>query len=277
MKFNPIQYVESDGLPVMEVGNWAQKKYKLVGKYCDIFSSGMRNKWNIIYLDLFSGPGFVKNRDSGQLIKNSALIAMSVPHQFDHYILNDYDSEYTDALRHRIEVVNPEVNFKIYNEDANGCIEKILKDRPSFNNSKGTLTFCFLDPYSLNLDFDTIKILSREHVDILVLHALQMDGRRNLKYYIEDNNERIASFTGNQDWKSKFTGNGYPKAGFMKFISDEFDNSISQLGYNLTDKEMIQNNTGAGIYYLAFYSKHERGMEFFNKIRGGINDQLELF
>lgn len=277
MSFNPIQYVEDDGLPVMEVGNWAQKKYKLVGKYCDIFSSGMRNKWNIIYMDLFSGPGFVRNRDSGQLMKNSSLIAMSVPHKFDHYILNDYEPKYVSALEERINRINPGTSFKIYDKDANSCIDLMLQERPTFNNDKGNLTFCFLDPFSVNLDFQTIRTLSNESVDILMLHALQMDARRNLVYYIEDKNNRIESFTGDGNWRAEFTEKGYAKTEFIKFVSDKFDSSISKLGYNVTDKELIENDTGAGIYYLSFYSKHERGMEFFEKIRSGLNDQLELF
>jgi hypothetical protein len=82
--FKAIQIVEDDSLEIMEVGNWSQKKYKLVGRYCDIFTSVMRNKWNLIYIDLFCGPGFVKN---------SALIAMSLQHKFDFYALNDFNSK----------------------------------------------------------------------------------------------------------------------------------------------------------------------------------------
>lgn len=277
-KFTPIQNVDDDDLKVMTVGNWAQVKYKLVGKYCNIFSSGMKNFWNLIYLDLFSGPGYVRNKQSGMLMKNSALISMNVPYQFDHYILNDYDEESVRALETRINRLHPGISYKVYNEDANNCINKILRERPVFDNSKPTLTFCFLDPFSLNLDFQTVRILSqKEQVDILMLHALQMDGQRNLVYYYKDESRRIEAFTGTSNWREKFKQQGLAKSDFMKFISDEFDENIVKLGYKTTDKEQIRNNSGTGIYHLAFYSKHQRGMEFFDKIRGGINDQYELF
>ncbi len=97
--FKSIQLVQDDSLEVMEVGNWSQKKYKLVGKYCDIFTSGMRNKWNLVYIDLFCGPGFVKNKQSGAVLKNSAMIAMSLLHKFDHYVLNDFDIKNCEILR----------------------------------------------------------------------------------------------------------------------------------------------------------------------------------
>lgn len=277
-KFNPIQYVEDDGLPAMKKGPWAQKKYKLVGKYCDIFTSAMKGKWNLIYLDLFCGPGFAVNKETGQWMKNSALIAMSTPKGFDHFILNDYDQTSVDAMKMRVQRLHPEASVQYYCRDANNCIEELLASRPQFNNGKKTLTFCFLDPYSLNLDFETIKVLAREKVDILVLHALQMDARRNRDLYWQPDHERVARFTGNPNWRDKFAEGTYPMHNFCKFLADEFDVNMKALGY-LTDapKEPIALGTGQILYYLAFYSKHPLGTEFFAKIQKGGNDQLELF
>lgn len=277
-KFNPIQYVEEDGLPVMEVGPWAQKKYKLVGKYCDIFTGGMKGKWNLIYMDLFCGPGFAKNKETGQVMRNSALLAMSVSKQFDHYILNDFGSESIAAMEARVRRLHPEVSAQYSCKDANNCVDELLAARPKFNNGKGTLTFCFLDPFSLNLHFETIRALAREKVDILVLHALQMDARRNLDRYWKEESDRVAKFTGNPSWRSKFTEGKYAVHNFCKFLADEIDVNMQSLGYR-TDakKEPIALGTGRIIYYLAFYSKHERGSEFFGKIQKGGNDQLELF
>lgn len=277
-KWDPIQYVEDDDLPVMEIGPWAQKKFKLVGKYCDIFTKGMKGKWNLIYMDLFCGPGFVRNKVSGQLMRNSALIAMSTPVPFDHYILNDFDRAAFEAMKARVDSLHPELSVQYSCADANSCVEELLAGRPTFSNSKQTLTFCFIDPFSLNLDFETIRILAKEKVDILMLHALQMDGNRNRGRYWQPDHERVARFTGNPDWRSKFADDRIPVHSFCKFLADEFDVNMKALGYRLdTKKEPISMGSRRIIYYLAFYSKHERGSEFFGKIQRGNNDQLELF
>lgn len=276
-KYNPIENVELDGFPVMEVGAWAQKKYKLVGHFCNIFTTAMRGKWNLIYLDIFSGPGHVQIKSNKQIVKNSALIAMSIPHLFDHYILNDYNTEYCEAMNKRIKRIEKEISFTIYNEDANSCISRIMQERPVLDNGKRNLTFCFLDPFSLNLNFDTIRVLAKENVDILMLHAMQMDGKRNLTYYIKNENERIASFTGNPKWRETFEEQGNVKPEFIRFLSNEFDKSIAPLGYKVTEREMITNDSGMGIYYLAFYSKHDLGIKFFNEARKRVDDQFELF
>lgn len=276
--FSPIQIVPEDGFPIMEVGNWAQKKYKLVGKYCDIFTRAMHNKWNLIYLDLFSGPGYVRNRDSSHIFKNSALIAASLENNFDHYLLNDFSKDNSDALERRFQKHAPDLSFTVFNQDANENIEKVLSQIPDFRNGKGDLIFCFLDPFSLNLNFDTVKILSRYQTDFLILHALQMDAKRNLIPYYKEGNERVARFTGNPYWRDDFTQNGYTDRDFARFLADQYDQSMRRLGYSPADnKERIENSIGMGIYYLAFYSKHPLGLEFFKKISKGNSDQLELF
>lgn len=275
--FKAIQIVENDSLELMEVGNWSQKKYKLVGKYCDIFTSGMRNKWNLIYIDLFCGPGFVKNKQSGAILKNSALIAMSLQHKFDFYALNDFEKSYCNAMEARIKKLHPELDFKLFNLDANNNIDKIINEIPVFDNGKPDLFFCFLDPFSLNLNFENIRLLANLQSDFLILHALQMDARRNVVKYSDATNKTVEHFLGDKNWRDKYDSRGYVQKDFIKFLSEEFDCSMGTLGYEPAKKEIIKNSQGNGIYYLAFYSKHSRGLDFFEKISNGDNDQLELF
>lgn len=276
-KFNPIQYVDDDGLEIMDVKKWAEFKYKIVGKYCDIFTKGMKNQWNLVYLDLFSGPGYSRKKESDQIMKNCALIAMSLPTKFDYYILNDFSKKSADALKVRAEKI-PGINVNIFNEDANLVADKMVDSIPKFKNEKGTLIFSFIDPFSLNLNFDTVKYLGRNQADVLVLHALQMDARRNHKLYL-NKPERIGKFTGNPNWQDEYAKYQDTPTEFMKFVSEEFDRSMKKLGYKVApNKERIKNGNGHGIYYLCFYSKHVRGLDFFSKIQKVAgNDQYELF
>lgn len=177
--FNPIQTVEDDGLKTPDVGNWGEKKYKLMGHYCNIFSSSMKNKWNLIYIDLFSGAGYTKIRDTERTLKSSSLIALSIPNCYDYYVFNELDKEKYDALVKRVEIYKGSNNVRVFNLDANASVDTIMASIPKFNNGKGNLIFSFIDPYSLNLNFSTIKSLAKYKVDILLLLALQMDGRRN--------------------------------------------------------------------------------------------------
>ncbi len=52
-------YISSiDGLPVRDSGPWIQRKYFFLKRYMDIFTRGMKAKWQgrLSYIDLFAGP-----------------------------------------------------------------------------------------------------------------------------------------------------------------------------------------------------------------------------
>src|SRR5678815_4496625 len=76
-----------DGLPAPEVGRWSEEKYRRLGMYAEIFSTGMKNQWPTrVYIDLFAGCGHAIIRETRQRVLTSALIALSIPHRFTHYI-----------------------------------------------------------------------------------------------------------------------------------------------------------------------------------------------
>src|SRR5712691_11855021 len=78
---DPKKYEQDeDGLPRELVGAWASEKYARLANYIDI-SRGARSgfvgkgKAGASFIDLFSGPGRVRVKDSGELMHGSALVA----------------------------------------------------------------------------------------------------------------------------------------------------------------------------------------------------------
>ena len=51
-----------DGLPMRCVGPWSQEKHYYLKRYIDIFTTGMRGKFVLNYVDLFCGPGVCCDR-----------------------------------------------------------------------------------------------------------------------------------------------------------------------------------------------------------------------
>jgi hypothetical protein len=49
-KFTPIIPVEDDGLYIPEVGAWGDEKYKLLGGYSEIFTSGMKIFGTVLFI-----------------------------------------------------------------------------------------------------------------------------------------------------------------------------------------------------------------------------------
>jgi hypothetical protein len=71
--------VDDDGLTTPEVGGWAETKYRLLALYDELFSTGMKNKWDQrVYLDLYAGAGYSRIQGTSTLLKASPMIALTV-------------------------------------------------------------------------------------------------------------------------------------------------------------------------------------------------------
>jgi len=280
-KFNSKILVEPDDNFTPEVRAWSLEKYKLVGSYCDIFTNSMKDKWNqLVYIDLFAGAGYSKITETGNTYLSSALLAMSIPNPFTKYILCEEDIDRYTALQNRVKKDFSHLDVTIINGDSNKIIDQVYKSIPPFNKGNTLLPFCFVDPYSLNLHFNTIeKLGSKMLMDFLILQALHMDGNRNLAKYLKEENEKIALYLGNNNWREEFNPscNNY-STNFVKFLADQYLNNMKSMGY-VPEKNMHQirsNEKNLPLYYLGYYSKHPRGVDLYKKVEKYLTQQTKL-
>jgi len=174
---------------------------------------------------------------------------------------------------------HPDLNIDYIEGDTNKRIHQVRAQIPKFSKGNTVLSFCFVDPFSLNLDFSTIKVLGGDlNVDFLILLALGMDANRNLGSYLDENNDRIAKFIDDEHWRQNFESN-YKGKDFIRFLSDRYDENMVELGYvSPALKHQIRSNVkNLPLYHLAFYSKHPLGNEFWKKVKQYGNFQTELF
>jgi len=279
-KFNPQIEVTPDGLTTPIVREWSLEKYILVGSYCDIFTGGMKHKWDqLVYIDLFAGAGYAQIKEDKKTYKNSALLAMSIPNPFTKYILCEQDEEKFEALSERVKRDYSHLNYELIKGDSNTNVSKVLKAIPPYGKGNTLLPFCFVDPYSLNLNFSTINSLGQSLMDFLILQALHMDANRNFDTYLKDENNRIEEYLGVKNWRELFEKDGVIyKKDFVKFLADQYQEQMSKLGYQKA-KHMHQirsNEKNLPLYYLSFYSKNERGVAFFKEVQKRIKPQLSM-
>jgi three-Cys-motif partner protein len=234
----------------------------------------------LVYIDLFAGAGHSRIIETGNTYLSSALIAMSIPVPFSKYILCEENKERFDALQSRVQRNFSHLDVTLINGDSNKIVDRVLKSIPSYKKGNTLLPFCFVDPYSLNLHFHTIEILgSGRLMDFLILQALHMDGNRNLSKYLKEENEKIALYLGNDNWRLEFNKSCKDyTANFVKFLADQYLLKMSFMGY-IPEKNMHQirsNEKNLPLYYLAFYSKHPRGIDFYKRVEKYSNPQLKL-
>lgn len=281
-KFDPIITVQDDGLKLPDpVGAWSEKKYSLMGGYCEIFNEAIKSKFtNRVYVDLFAGAGYAPIKGKNKILKSSPLIALSVPTPFTKYIFCEMDSEKISALELRARREHPDKDMIFIRGDSNQNVEEVIKEINKLGLS--TISFCFIDPFSLNLHFETIEKLSRVgRIDFLILLALMMNANRNLHNFIDEESKVIDLYINKNNWRDSFLKGETRKEDFIKFIADTYDQNMTRLGYKVKNEglkpKVDADEYNLSLYYLAFYSKHPLGNKFFSEIQKYHIDQQSLF
>jgi len=104
-----------------------------------------------------------------------------------------------------------------------------------------------------------------------------MDANRNFNHYIDERSEKINSHLGDPNWRIEWENSGYLSKDFVKFLAFEYDKKMSDLGYLPAHRHQIKLPVkNVPLYYLTFYSKHERGLDFFKKVNDYATPQLSL-
>jgi three-Cys-motif partner protein len=268
-------FVSDDGLYTPLIGEHSLKKIRAHNRYARIFTTAMRDKWELAYVGLYSGPGRALVTSTGEIVETSALGALRQPHPFSKYIFVDKTTKCTEPLAQRWPLVNPSANVEIIQRDVNASVG-LLRERLAL--SKDLLTFCFIDPFDIKLHFETIRQLSDLRIDFLILLMLGNDVRRNWNQYYHPRSTTIANFIGCPDWRPEYREDGDP----LRFVWTKFDAAMQGLGYPSTMNNTYQVNvTGMGVllYLLAFYSKNELGLKFWEQTRLSLdkyNSQTSL-
>ena len=272
--------LEDDGLLTPTVGRWAVDKYARVWMYCQIFSTGMKAKWDRrVYIDLFAGAGRAKIKGTGDIVPGSPVLALKVREPFDKYIFCDVDPANIATLRSRVDEIAPEADVDYVIGDVNSTVSKIVSSIPRHTSGRSVLSFCFADPYSLALRFQTIeKLADGRAMDFLVVLALGMDANRNLSRYIRTESRKIEEYLANLDWRDSWERARRGGEKFMHFMAREYARSMERIDYIPASPERMypvrSDLRNLPLYYLAFFSQHPLAYAFWDEVLKYSGEQL---
>lgn len=281
-EFDPAEFIE-DGLPALSITHHSVEKYKLVNFYALIFARAMRAKWqNLCYMDLFCGPGAAQIRNTGKFIEAPPLTLMKQEVKFDRYIFCDIDERQTATLKARTKRFAASTCAYFHVGDSNKIVDNLAADLPRFSSSNRGLTLCYLDPFRLsNLNFRTIRALSRFRIDFLVLIPTGMDAHRNLRsIYSQPDNHILDNFLGHRDWRARWNKEKHT-AEPRQFVLNEFVKNMVDLGYRRPSPESIKEirlfDKNALLYHLALFSKSYIANKFWTAGMKSTDPQNRLF
>lgn len=276
------QYGVDDGLPIPEVGRWAETKYRLIQLYDSLFATGMKDKWDErIYIDLYAGSGFSRIRGTSTVLLGSPLLALSVKNPFNKYIFCDEDPDLMDALKARVSRLMPKANVAYITGNCNDRISDIVKEIPAASKTHTVLGLCLVDPFDLGIKFKSIRHLSNWYLDFLCLLALHMDANRNYSRYVSEDSQKVDEFLGSTTWREKWKQQQSSGMQFPKFLATEFSKQMEALGYIpppfYSMKEVRSDEKNLPLYHLALFSRSFRAYDFWNEVLEYSDNQRKLF
>lgn len=275
-------YVDDDGLATPDVGGWAETKYRLLALYDELFSTGMKNKWEQrVYIDLYAGAGQGRVYGTNKVLKGSPLIALTVSHPFDKYIFCEGRADLLDALRIRVKRVRPEANVVFVEGNCDHQIDQVLAQIPRPSEGSKVLSLCVVDPFDFGLKFETLRRLSAMFVDFVVLLAIGMDASRNYDHYVDGHSTKIDDALGNADWRDRWKAVGIKRSDFRPFLAEEFCRSMESLGYLKTPLDRMKLvrsvEKNLPLYYIALFSRHGTAFKFWDEVLKYSTDQKSFW
>jgi len=231
-KFNPGFPALDDGFPIESDTPWTFQKNEIIHRFLQEFTSTMRRKYNyLVYLDLFAGSG-LKNLGGYGYTYGSPVIAMSGEYGFSKHILCESNSNLSDALRIRVNKYFRNKNTVIFKGNPNELIDKLAYYVPDSSQKYRVSTICLIDPFSMDLDFETLRALSELGVNFLLVMALPWSGKDHFKEYMEVEREKLNSFLGMPWSQAQSDQNINSNEAFFRLLVKSYHQNLKLLGYD---------------------------------------------
>jgi three-Cys-motif partner protein len=205
-------------------GKWTEEKLKRLKKYLRaytiIFDKNVKAKFFITtYVDGFAGTGsrfiskeeedimlpFFEDEDVINFKQGSAQIALEVEPSFDRYIFIELNPNFASELKNFRQRYPHKANkIKIIQKDANNFIQ----DWCSQTNWAKNRAVVFLDPYGMQVEWDTIKAIAEtKAIDLWILFPVGQAVNRLLTKRKPPEGiwaEKLTKIFGTEEWKKAF-------------------------------------------------------------------------
>jgi three-Cys-motif partner protein len=281
-------------------GGWTQEKLARVSSYLSAYTNALKNMpFTLIYIDAFAGTGYRKIRiedkqgfdltdlageDARAFHDGSAKIALRNNPRFREYYFIEQDPvKCTELEKLKEEFPEKATEIHIVNDDANAALKRICTSMMKQKNLRAVL---FLDPFGMNVSWDTIESIARtEAIDMWYLFPLGVGVNRLLT---KDGNipeswqRKLDAIFGDTGWRDAFYKREViaglfedeevtRKTGDLKQISDYFVKRLESIFPGVVKRPLpLYNAKNNPLYLLCFACGNKKGSTVALKIAGHI-------
>jgi three-Cys-motif partner protein len=266
-----------DGLIADDVGYWAREKHQYLTRYIETARATRKRylppqgQGGATFIDLFCGTGRSQIRETGLWIDGSAVAAWRASHiggaAFSHVIVVDQDAEALSACKTRLEKLGAPVT-------AYCCSASEAMAQIGQTPTPHGLNLAFIDPYSIDLDFEIIKSLAEVKRMDLMIHINQMDFQRNLKSYITTSDPRLERFV--PGWQQHVDRHGSQSALEQRFL-EYWSKLVKEAGKQTTTKwKLVTGSTNQPLYWLLLAASHDLAHKFWESTTAQRQSELDF-
>jgi len=244
-----------------EVGVWSEVKLAILEEYAKPYNQILRSRnLHPIYVDGFAGAGHHIAKGSERIIQGSPVRALSVEPPFDSLHFVDIDGARVAELK-RLSAGRP--NVFVHLGDCNTVL--LTEVFPKIRYQDFQRALCILDPYGLQLNWETIRAAGQSNVIEIFLNFPVMDMNRNVLWHKSDRvseiqRERMTRYWGDNSWEDAAypTTQGLFEPMQLKATNEEVAEAFrgrlqNVAGFTYVPKPMpMRNSNGAVVYYLFF-------------------------
>jgi three-Cys-motif partner protein len=248
-------------LKIDEIGYWTEIKLAILDEYAKPYNQILhKNKLKTIYIDGFAGAGHHRAKGSERVIEGSPQRALNVQPPFDYLHFVDIDGARVAQLK---KISSDRPNVSVYQGDCNDILVREIFPTISYTNRERAL--CILDPYGLDLNWETIRMAGESKVIEVFLNFPVMDMNRNVlwrnsEHVSELHRERLTRYWGDNSWESAAyqTTQGLfeemQEKSSNEEVAEAFRVRLKKVGgFKYVPKPMpMHNSKGAVVYFLFF-------------------------
>jgi three-Cys-motif partner protein len=251
---------QPDGLVTPPVKPHTRDKHHWLRRYMHAFTTSMRERYELHYVDLFAGAGIEKIENEG-FEWGSPLIAAQMPDRFTQLHLCEKDGENYRALVTRLTRYPQPSAPQHINDDANLCCDSVIQSIPS----RGTLTLAFLDPFNLQIEMRTISKLTARRIDLVIFFPDYLDALRNWRaYYAGQESSVLDRFMGQAGWREQLDAVADQRKSDV--LWKMYKDSLAHLGFHCGDPIRISSGAGPFLYRLVFASRHPFALDLWRRV-----------
>lgn len=277
-----------------EIGDWSVDKLRILKDYSERYALILQSQRDqrgakqffTGYIDAFAGAGEHIHKTTGMVVKGSPLIALELPHKFDHYEFIDLNPERVERL---VRLAQNRENVTIHRGDCNTVL--LGRVLPKYRWEDRRRALCFLDPYCLQLDWRIMETAGRMRSIEIFLNFPIHDMNRNAKRKSLGDVDRksrtnMTKFWGDESWHAAMfapsnQGDFFRALGGAETLElEKVDNDSFAAAFQKRLKEVagfkyvpdpvpMKNSIGAVVYYLFFASNNDTGARIANAIMKG--------